>query len=197
MPEPSAPIPATEPPPSMIARVAAFIVALCVLIGAAIFSLGTVLFAPLGMAIATYVWHRRGRALTMVGHWLAAVFSVGALLLILAAVGAGLVPKSTWEQFGHTMDSTTAAAQRQAAVGRGIARTTPSDTSKVTSRVPRATSLTTTIMMSFAAAFVAILFGAIFGSIGWAAGMLFGFAVKGRWPGAVASTSGESRGGVP
>jgi len=185
---PSAPIPVTEPPSNMISRVAAFIVALCILIGGAIFSLGTVLFAPLGMAVATRLWRRRGRALPMVGHWLAAVISVSALLVILASVGAGLVPKSTWEQFGQTMDSASVAAQRQA-VGRGIARATPSDTAKKSSsRLPRATSLTlTTITMSFGAAFVIIIFGAIFGSLGWAAGMLFGFAMKGRWPGAVSA----------
>ena len=187
MTQPPAPIPAAEPTASMISRVGAFIVALCVLIGGAVFSLGTVLFAPLGMAVGTYVWHRRGRALTMVGHWLTAVLTVMALLVILAAVGAGFVPKSTWQQFGHTMDSASVAAQRQA-VGRGIARATPADTAKATARVPRATSLTVlSITMSFGAVFVVIVFGAIFGSVGWAAGMLLGFAAKGRWPGAISS----------
>jgi hypothetical protein len=183
----SAPIPETEPSSNMISRVAAFIVALCILIGGAVFSLGTVLFAPLGMAVATRLWRRRGRALPMVGHWLAAVISVSALLVILASVGAGLVPKSTWEQFGQTMDSASVAAQRQA-MGRGSARATPVDTAKATTRFPHATSVTvTTITMSFGAAFVIIIFGAIFGSVGWAAGMLFGFAMKGRWPGAVSA----------
>jgi 4-amino-4-deoxy-L-arabinose transferase-like glycosyltransferase len=186
MTHPSEPIlpAAAEPSAGVAARIGAFIVALCVLIGAAVFSLGTVLFAPLGMAVATYFWRRRGRALTTVGHWLAAVFTVMALLVILAAVGAGFVPKSTWEQFGHTMDSASVVAQRQE-VGRGIARPTPADTAKGTRRLPRATSLTvTTVTMSFGAAFVIIVFGAIFGSVGWAAGMLLGFAAKGRWPGA-------------
>ena len=189
MTQPSAPNSLAEPNAGIAARVAAFVVALCVLVGGAVFSLGTVLFAPLGMAVAAYLWRRRGRALPIVGHWLAAVISVSTLLVILAAVGAGLVPKSTWEQFGHTMDSASVVAQRQAAA-RGIARSTPSDTAKATSRFPRATSLTaTTITMSFGAAFVIIIFGAIFGSVGWAAGMLFGFAVKGRWPGAISSAA--------
>jgi hypothetical protein len=189
MTQPSAPIAHADPNAGVAARVAAFIVALCILVGGAVFSLGTVLFAPLGMAVATYIWRRRGGGLPIVRHWLAAVTSVSALLVILAAVGAGLVPKSTWEQFGHTMDSASVVAQRQA-VSRGIARATPSDTAKGTSRFPRATSLTaTTITMSFGAAFVIIVFGVIFGSVGWAAGMLFGFAVKGRWPGAISSSA--------
>ena len=184
MTQPSAPIPATEPNGGVVARLAAFIVALCVLVGGAVFSLGTVLFAPLGMAVATHLWRRRGRALSIVGHWLAAVFSVMALLVILAAVGAGFVPTSTWTQLSHTMDSASV-AQRQAAVARGMARATPADTSKTTARLPGGKSLTAlTITMSFGAAFAVLVFGAIFGSVGWAAGMLFGFAAKGRWPGA-------------
>jgi hypothetical protein len=190
MTNPSAPIPATEPAAGAVPRVGAFLVALCLLIGGAVFSLGTVLFAPLGMAIATRLWRPRGRALQMVGHWLAAVSTVMALLVILAAVGASLVPKSALLGFKRTMDSATVASQQPQAVGRGIARATPSDTAKATGRVPRATSLTlTTITMSFGAAFVVIVFGAIFGSVGWAAGMLLGFAGKGRWPGAVSSAA--------
>ena len=188
MTNPSAPIPVTEPAAGAVARVGAFLVALCILIGGAVFSLGTILFAPLGMAIATRFWRRRGRALPIVGHWLAAVSTVMALLVILAAVGASLVPKSTLQQFKTTMDSVTVASQQRQTVGRGIARATPSDTAKAAGRLPRATSLTfTTITMSFGAAFVVIVFGAIFGSVGWAAGMLLGFAAKGRWPGAVSA----------
>jgi len=189
MTQPSAPVAHADPNGGVAARVAAFIVALCVLIGGAVFSLGTVLFAPLGMAVATYVWRRRGRVLPIVGHWLAAVVSVMALLVILAAVGAGFVPSSTWTQLGHTMDSASV-AQRQAAVARGMARATPRDTANATARVPGATSVTAlTVMMSFGAVMLIIVFGAIFGSVGWAAGMLFGFAVKGRWPGAISSSA--------
>src|SRR5436305_701929 len=67
MTNPSAPIPVTEPAAGAVARVGAFLVALCILIGGAVFSLGTILFAPLGMAIATPFWRRRGRALPLAG----------------------------------------------------------------------------------------------------------------------------------
>ena len=75
--------------------------------------LGAVFFAPLGMVIGAAIWRKRGRVLSMVGHWLAALIGVAAVIVVIAAAAAAVMPQGSWNQFQRTMDSATAAAATQ------------------------------------------------------------------------------------
>src|SRR4051812_50099203 len=81
-----------EPEAGTGARVAAALGAVIVLLGGAIFSLGIVFFAPLGMLIGAAIWRKRGRVLSMVGHWLAALIGAAVGVAADAAGTAALVP---------------------------------------------------------------------------------------------------------
>ncbi|PYP65841.1 MAG: hypothetical protein DMD26_09725 [Gemmatimonadetes bacterium] len=87
------PIPiSAEPKAGVIARVVAFLAALCILIVGGVFSIGAVLLAAATMAISGHAWRRRGRVLSAGGRWIAASCSAAILLLLLAGLGAAMAP---------------------------------------------------------------------------------------------------------
>lgn len=175
-----------EPQAGTGARVGAALGALIVLLGGAIFSLGVVFFAPLGMLIGAAIWRKRGRVLSMVGHWLAALIGAAAIVGAFAAFTAAVVPQGSWDQFKHTMDSANAVA-----VAR-TGRATPLD-SAASRAARKATSSPRglAVMMAYGFGFAGILMILFFGTVGWIGGMLLGFAIKGRWPGSVPLSSGS------
>ena len=175
-----------EPEASAGVRIVAALGALIVLIGGAILSLGTVLFAPLGMLIGAAIWRKRGRVLSMVGHWLAALVGAAALIGAFAAFTAAVMPQGSFDQVKHTMDSATAAAAAQ--TGRG----TRVDTFRLGSpRGAASSSRGIAVMLAYGFGFAGILMIVVFGTIGWIGGMLLGLAIKGRWPGTTPVASGS------
>jgi 4-amino-4-deoxy-L-arabinose transferase-like glycosyltransferase len=174
-----------EPQAGTGARVAGALGALIVLLGGALFSLGVVFFAPLGMLIGAAIWRKRGRVLSMVGHWLAALIGVAIVVAGFAAVTSAFVPKGSFDQMRHTMDSATAVAAAQRA-----ARGTPADSAAaVAARRASGSSRGMAVMLAYGFGFVGILMVLFFGTVGWIGGMLLGFANKGRWPGYVPQPS--------
>lgn len=175
-----------EPQAGTGARVAAALGALIILLGGAIFSLGVVFFAPLGMLIGAAIWRKRGRELSMVGHWLAALIGAAAVVGAFAAFTAAVVPQGSWDQFKHTMDSANAVAV--ARTGRG----TPLDSAAArAARGATSSPRGLAVMMAYGFGFAGILAVLFFGTVGWIGGMLSGFAIKGRWPGAAPLLSGS------
>lgn len=181
-----APFVPVEPEASIGARVAAAFGALIVLVGGAIFSLGVVFFAPLGMLIGAAIWRKRGRVLSTVGHWLAALIGVAVVIAAFAALTASFVPPGSMDQLKHTMDSASAAAAAQSG------RASPAD-SAAASAARRLTSSprALTVGLAYGFGFAGIFVVALFGTIGWMGGMLLGYAIKGRWPGTLPISSGS------
>ena len=175
-----------EPQAGTGARLVAALGALIVLIGGAVFSLGAVFFAPLGMFIGAAIWRKRGRVLSMVGHWLAALLGVAVVIAGFAAVTAAFVPKGSFDQIKHTMDSATAAAAT-AQTGRG----TKVDTFVLRGGRGATSSRALTVGLAYGFGFAGIFMVAFFGTIGWIGGMLLGYTIKGRWPGSAPITSGS------
>jgi hypothetical protein len=175
-----------EPEAGAGARVAAAFGSIIVLLGGALFSVGTIFFAPVGMLIGGAIWRKRGRVLSMVGHWLAALIGVAAVVAAFAMVTAAFVPKGSFDQFRHTMDSASAAAATQPRRGTQADSAAAVLTRRAASS-PRAMEVALAYGFGFAGIFMVLLFG----TIGWVGGMLLGFAVKGRWPGTAPIASGS------
>ena len=192
MASPLAPVPSTgtpfipvEPQAGAGARVVAALGAIIVLLGGALFSLGGVFFAPLGMLTAAAIRRKRGRVLSMVGHWLAALVGVAVVIAAFGAVTAAFVPKGSLDEIRRSMDSATTAA----AVKSG--RTTPADSAALRAARRATSSRGMAVMLAYGFGFAGILMVAFFGTIGWIGGMLLGYAVNGRWPGTVPVASGS------
>ncbi|HKN67938.1 MAG TPA: hypothetical protein VJW73_16755, partial [Gemmatimonadaceae bacterium] len=187
MASPLAPVPSTgtpfipvEPQAGAGARVVAALGAIIVLLGGALFSLGGVFFAPLGMLTAAAIWRKRGRVLSMVGHWLAALVGVAVVIAAFGAVTAAFVPKGSLDEIRRSMDSATTAAAVQSG------RASPADSAaRRAARRATSSSRGMAVMLAYGFGFAGILMVAFFGTIGWIGGMLLGYAVNGRWPGTV------------
>jgi len=173
---------AAEPKVGVIARIIAFVAALCVLIVGGVLSIGAVLLAPAVMAISGHVWRRRGRVLSAGGRWVAATCSAAIVLLLLAGLGAAMVPAGTWGQVNQARDSAQVASAHRPPPA-WVERIYPGMSRRAAQAPPPSPSVMTT-MMAFGAAFALIFFSAFFGTIGWGGGMLLGLAINGRWPGA-------------
>lgn len=192
MASPLEPVPSTgtpfvpvEPQAGTGARVVAALGAIIVLLGGALFTLGGVFFAPLGMLIGAAIWRKRGRVLSMVGHWLAALIGVAVVIAAFGAITAAFVPKDSFDQIKRSMDSATTAAAVQSG------RATAADSAALRAARRATSSRGMAVMLAYGFGFVGILMIAFFGTIGWIGGMLLGYAVKGRWPGTVAPASGS------
>jgi hypothetical protein len=192
MASPLEPVPSTgtpyvpvEPQAGTGARIVAGLGAVIVLLGGALFSLGGVFFAPLGMLIGAAIWRKRGRVLSMVGHWLAALIGVAVVIAAFGAITAAFVPKDSFDQVRRSMDSATTAA----AVHSG--RTTPADSAALRAARRATSSRGMAVMLAYGFGFAGRFMVALFGTIGWIGGMLLGYAVKGRWPGTMPIASGS------
>ena len=177
-----------EPRGSGGARAAAALGALIVLLGGAIFSLGAVLFAPLGMLIGAAIWRKRGHALSMVGHWLAALIGVAIVVAGFAAVTAAFVPKGSFDQISHTMDSATAAAAAERSARGTSADSAAARAARSATSSPRGMA----VALAYGFGFAGLMLVAVYGTVGWIGGMLLGYAIKGRWPGTIPITSGSN-----
>jgi hypothetical protein len=193
MTSPLQPVPSTgasfvpvEPQAGTGARIVAALGAIIVLLGGALFSLGGVFFAPLGMVIAAAIWRKRGRVLSMVGHWLAALIGVAVVIAAFGAVTAAFVPKGSLDEIRRSMDSATTAAAVQSG------RATPADSAALrAARRATSSSRGMAVMLAYGFGFAGILMVAFFGTIGWIGGMLLGYAINGRWPGTMPVASGS------
>lgn len=168
-------------PVSGLARAAALLLALFVLAGGMLVSFGTVLVAPLGMWIAARVQRRRGRVLRRGGSWLAAASATTLGLALLAAVAAWTAPTGTWSHTRAAMDSASVAGSA-APPPAWLQRIVPAVRAPV--RPHRYSPALAMGLVIWSMGLGIVMFGALLGTVGWLAGLLFGFAGTGRWPGA-------------
>jgi hypothetical protein len=162
-----------------LARGFALLGALIVLVVGSVFSLGAVLLAPAGMAIGAYIWRRRGRILSAIGHWVAAACASALVALAFAGAIRSFIPSDLWTKARQAADSTQKAQakeplppwlQRVAPAAGRVPPTPPSERAQ-------------TVTLAFGAAIMLMIFVGFFGTVGWLAGMLLGLAIFGRWPG--------------
>jgi len=179
-----APEATAAPHAGAVARVFAFIAAAIVLLVGTVFSVGAAVAAPVAMAVAAWLWRRRGKRLPAIGHWAAAMCGVVVAVVIYAGLVSALVPSATWTQIQHAADSAQTASSRTPPpawldrIAPGMAQQQAASRADQSDRAK-------SMLMAFGLGMMAIMFGLFFGTIGWVAGMLFGLSVNGRWPGAV------------
>lgn len=167
---------------SPVARVAAFIAGLFLAVCGLLASVGTVLFSFAAMGIASSMKGRQGRVLGPLGKWIAS--TCGAALVMLLALGATwvLTPRSTWSQMKHVMDSTSTNTP-QAPPPAWLEKIAPGTAQRAAQQNAKPSEALQTGVMMWGVGFMVMFFSGIIGSLGWGAGMLLGFAAKGRWPG--------------
>jgi len=185
LPSSGTPFVPVERPAGTGARIVAALGAIVVLLGGALFSLGGVFFAPLGMLIGAAIWRKRGRVLSMVGHWLAALIGVAVVIAAFGAITAAFVPKGSFDEIKRSVDSATTAAAVQSG------RATAADSAALRAARRATNSRGMAVVLAYGFGFAGILMVAFFGTIGWIGGMLLGYAAKGRWPGTVPIASGS------
>jgi hypothetical protein len=163
-----------------VGRVLAFIGGVLALVAGAAGSFGIVIMAPIGMGLVALVQHRRGRRTTRWGSWIAATLSVTAALGVIAIVVYSKVPTPVWRQAMHTADSAQAASAKQPPPA-WIQRMAPG-----MAQQPKTSPKVQSALMAGGIGMAIAFFATFFGTLGWAAGLLFGFAISGRWAGAQA-----------
>lgn len=164
-----------------VARVAAGAGGVLVIVGGAVISFGTVVLAPIGMGIAALVQSRRRRSFGLVGSWMVCVLTVAVALAIAAGVLLSRMPAGTWQHMQQAADSASAlAAQRPPP--SWLRRVAPGAVQPAT-LPPTASRAFTTLTFIWGGAIVLIFMSALYGTIGWGAGLLLGFAFRGRWVG--------------
>ena len=185
---PASPFPAAATPvprsAGAVARVFAFVGAVIVLLVGTVFSVGAALAAPVGMAVAAWLWRRRGKRLPAIGHWAAAMCGVVVAVVFYAGLVSAFVPSATWKQIQHAADSAQTASARTPPPA-WLDRIAPGMAQQEAARQANVSDRTKSMAMAFGLGITAVMFGLFFGSIGWVAGMLLGLSVNGRWPGAV------------
>jgi hypothetical protein len=166
---------------NLIARIVAFLGGALVMLVGAPFSLGASLLAPIAMVIGSAVWRQRGRTLSMVGHWLAAVCGAAVVFLLFAGALTTLMPKGSWSKLTLIADSAQKASANQPPPA-WLERIAPGAAAKRAAAKPTS-ERAQKVSLAFGAAFALFFFVGFYGSLAWAAGMLLGYGVNGRWPG--------------
>lgn len=165
-----------------LTRVAAFVAGAIVLLGGIVVSLGGVVLALIGMAAAAYVQRRRAHPLTIGGHWIAAFSSMAIVILLATGALLSIAPKGTVANVMHAADSSSAVAAKQPPPA-WLERLAPGYRVQQ-ARMEPSSRLFAVLTAIFGIGFAVTTFATVYGTLGWGAGMLFGLAVQGRWPGA-------------
>jgi hypothetical protein len=168
-------------PASAVERAAAFLAGLLVMAVSAIVTLGTALVGLAGMGIVTWALRRRGRPLSRGGGWIAACCAVAIVLVAASGTIWSVMPQRVWRDARRAMDSASAAPEPPPPAW--LDRIAPG-TSRRAAAMGKPPAGFQTGMMLWGFGFMIVMMSSLAGSLGWAMGMLFGFAVKGHWPGA-------------
>ena len=162
-----------------VARAAAFLIGLAVLLAATLFSAGLVLMAPLGAWLAHRFQRARQRVTTGWASWLGAVCATTFAGLLLAGVVASRESPATWHRMRSVADSASAAAAQEPPP-RWIARLAPAAGGASMSVHPTPDAVLGPAIVWAAAMGVAML-STILASVGWVGILLLTYAVSGRW----------------
>lgn len=164
----------------MTGRVFAFIGAVVLILVGSLFSLGATLLGPIAMAVGSHVWRQRGRTLSALGHWVAALCGATIVAVFFGALFASIIPKGSLADARKAADSAQKATAKEPPPA-WLERIAPGAAAR------RATTPLSeraqTFNLALGAAFAMAFFIGFFGTIGWVCGMLIGFGVNGHWPG--------------
>ena len=164
----------------MASRVFAFIGALVLIVVGSLFSLGATLLAPIAMAVGSRLWRQRGRTLSPMGHWVAALCGTALVAVFFGALFASIIPTGTWAKAVVASDSAQKAAAKEPPP-TWLERIAPGAAARHAEHPPSERAQTFTLALG--AAMGLIFYVGFFGTIGWVCGMLIGFGVNGYWPG--------------
>ncbi len=176
------PVPAVRR--SVAKRIVAGVAGVAALLLAASFTFGGALVAAIGIAVTAAIARRRGRRLSGVSSWVAAVVAVTVALIGVFSFTAAIVPAGTLGQIKHAMDSSQANPRPAPA---WLDRIAPGATARANARRSPASG-----GLEGAFGIWAIVVGTVFligmvagfvGTVGWLATLPLGYAVTGRWIG--------------
>jgi hypothetical protein len=170
--------------PSMIRRIAAGAAGIAALIVTTLFTLGTVLVAPLGVLVARALARRRKRELSRGAAWLGAVSaSIVGVVLVFGGMIA-VAPPETRDLLRAAVDSAQAQEQKQkpTELPAWLRRINPQAAQQNAAADRLASSRGFVTFFGFVGVVMACsMLGTLSGSIGWLASMLLGYAITGRW----------------
>jgi predicted PurR-regulated permease PerM len=165
----------------MIKRILAGLAGVLTLVSAAVFTLGSVLVAPLGVLGARAIARRRGRVLTRGAAWLGAVVaSFVGVALVMAAIFASM-PPDVMKQVRAAADSAQA-KQQPPEIPKWLERVNPAARQQAAVNNQLMKNNAFVVIGGIVGSLMACsMLGTIAGSIGWLASMLFAYAFSGRW----------------
>lgn len=161
----------------LLGRIAALIVGVAILGGAARATFGLVLCAPLGVWVAYRFRRARRRPL---GAWTGLFSAVGAVVIALLLIGsivASRLPAGTWSRIRQAADSASAQSAKQPPPA-WLDRLAPGAAARAsTTKAPEFGVAGMILGFWFLAGFL----GIVIGTIGWSGTMLLVFSASGRW----------------
>jgi len=170
--------PPQETEERIVLRVLSGVAGLVVLLGSALFTLGSALAAPLGMFVALRRARRKGRPLTRGASWFSAIIASTIMLFVGLIVLFSFLPRSAWQEMqqGATEARVNPDTANMPAWMKSMPRSAQSDS--------MANKLETNpgfVLVAFALgiAFTCIFLGAIGGTTGWIGAVLLRFALWG------------------
>jgi hypothetical protein len=168
--------------PSILRRVAAGAAGIATLIVTTLFTLGTVLAAPVGVLIARALARRRKRELSRGAAWLGAVSaSIVGVVLVFGGMMA-VAPPETRDLLRAAVDSAQAQEQKPTELPEWLRRINPQAAQQNAAADRLASSRGFVTFFGFVGLVMACsMLGTLSGSIGWLASMLLGYAITGRW----------------
>jgi hypothetical protein len=161
-------------------RIAAGIVGTIALGVVARYTLGGVLIAPIGMAIAWWVARRTGRQLSRTASWFAAIAATGVVLLALVGFAVTRMPAGSLAKIEKAADSSQVHRQPPPAWLEKIA---PGSTARANARQVNLGPSATMWFALVGAMFGVGMLAGFLGSVGWLAAMPLAYAIAGRWIG--------------
>ena len=166
----------------MIRRIAAGAAGIATLIVTTLFTLGTVLVAPLGVLVARALARRRKRELSRGAAWLGAVSaSIVGVVLVFGGMIA-VAPPETRDLLRSAVDSAQAQEQKPTELPEWLRRINPQAAQQNAAADRLASSRGFVTFFGFVGLVMACsMLGTLSGSIGWLASMLLGYAITGRW----------------
>lgn len=150
-------------------------------------SFGLALLAPLGMWISAWLVRRQGQATTKLTSWLGAVYGVGMVIVVVAAVSMVKLTVGNHDPaYQRALDSVTT-ANRNKPPPAWMEKIAPGSTERArASRLDPGSKGFAALGVGgsvIGAVFVGTIVGLLIGSLAWAACLPLYFAINGRWLG--------------
>jgi hypothetical protein len=165
--------------PGIVWRLFSGLGGVLILVGGALFTLGTTLAAPVGIFVAGRLARRKGQPLSPVASWVGASTASSVAFVIVVGIGLMLLPPGTLREIRSASAATQAEAPPRPP--EWVTRMFPQAAQRpdpVTERVMN--SRIVTLYFGLVGAGVAcLIWGTIAGSVGWLGVQLLVFAIRG------------------